>query len=171
MSAETIGQVARPRALDTILAGGLIAGVLDGLDAVIFYRWSFGVSPTLLFQHIASGLFGTAIVSRRVVHRPPWCRVSFLNCIWSGRRLLWGQSGHPGAVAEALGLRPHLRSAGISFHALRSGTVVGGDKKDGPGHGFGTCGPVIFAYHVCRSPHRSNGATFVPKVSPVRDRQ
>jgi uncharacterized membrane protein YagU involved in acid resistance len=48
----------RPQALDTILIGGLIAGVLDGLDAVLFYNWSFQVPPALLFQHIASGLLG-----------------------------------------------------------------------------------------------------------------
>jgi uncharacterized membrane protein YagU involved in acid resistance len=49
---------ARPKAFDTILIGGLIAGVLDGLDAVLFYRWSFQVPPDLLFQNIASGLIG-----------------------------------------------------------------------------------------------------------------
>jgi uncharacterized membrane protein YagU involved in acid resistance len=48
----------RPKAFDTIAIGGSIAGVLDGLDAVLFYRWAFGVTPTLLFQHIASGLLG-----------------------------------------------------------------------------------------------------------------
>ena len=48
----------RPKAFDTILIGGLIAGVLDGLDAVLFYNWSFQVPPALLFQHIASGLLG-----------------------------------------------------------------------------------------------------------------
>ena len=58
MSPGTIGEAARPKAFDTVLLGGLIAGVLDGLDAVIFYRWSFGVPPTLLFQNIAAGLLG-----------------------------------------------------------------------------------------------------------------
>jgi hypothetical protein len=38
--------------------GGLIAGVLDGIDAVVFYGLSFGVTPTLLFQNIAAGLLG-----------------------------------------------------------------------------------------------------------------
>jgi len=48
----------RPKALETILFGGLIAGVLDGLDAVIYYGWASGVTPARLFQHIASGLLG-----------------------------------------------------------------------------------------------------------------
>jgi hypothetical protein len=58
MSAETIGETARPRVFETILLGCLIAGVLDGLDAVVFYDLSFGVAPTLLFQNIAAGLLG-----------------------------------------------------------------------------------------------------------------
>jgi uncharacterized membrane protein YagU involved in acid resistance len=58
MWAQTIGEYAHPKAFDTILFGGLIAGVLDGLDAVIYYGLSFGVTPTLLFQNIAAGLLG-----------------------------------------------------------------------------------------------------------------
>ncbi len=58
MLSRTIGETARPRAFETILLGGLSAGVLDGLDAVVFYDLAFGVTPTLLFQHIASGLLG-----------------------------------------------------------------------------------------------------------------
>ena len=58
MSPGAIRESGRPKAFNTILLGGLIAGVLDGLDAVVFYRWSFGVKPTALFQHIASGLLG-----------------------------------------------------------------------------------------------------------------
>jgi hypothetical protein len=50
--------VGRPKAFETILVGGLIAGILDGLDAVIYYGWASGVTPTRLFQHIASGLLG-----------------------------------------------------------------------------------------------------------------
>jgi uncharacterized membrane protein YagU involved in acid resistance len=58
MSAGAINESPWPKAFDTVLLGGLIAGVLDGLDAVVFYGWSFGVSPTLLFQNIAAGLLG-----------------------------------------------------------------------------------------------------------------
>jgi hypothetical protein len=49
---------ARPRAFQTILMGGAIAGLLDGLDAVVFYRLAFAVHPASLFQSIASGLLG-----------------------------------------------------------------------------------------------------------------
>jgi len=49
----------RPRALDAILYGGLTAGVLDGMAAVILTLY-FGRSPKTMFQHIASGLIGRA---------------------------------------------------------------------------------------------------------------
>ena len=58
----TIGQISRPRALEAILLGGLTAGVLDGLDAVIFYRLWAGVPAFRIFQHIASGLLGAKAV-------------------------------------------------------------------------------------------------------------
>jgi hypothetical protein len=48
----------RPQAAPTILLGGLMAGILDGLDALIFYRAAFSVPPARLFQGIARGLLG-----------------------------------------------------------------------------------------------------------------
>jgi uncharacterized membrane protein YagU involved in acid resistance len=53
----------RPRAFETIVVGGAIAGVLDGLDAVLYYNWASGVAPSRLFQHIASGLLGAKAFS------------------------------------------------------------------------------------------------------------
>jgi uncharacterized membrane protein YagU involved in acid resistance len=51
---------ARPRFLETVLWGGLIAGVLDGLDAIVFFGATAGATPARIFQHIASGLLGPA---------------------------------------------------------------------------------------------------------------
>jgi len=53
----------RPRAFETILLGGLIAGVLDGLDAAIYYDWVSGVAPDRLFRGVASGLLGPPALS------------------------------------------------------------------------------------------------------------
>jgi hypothetical protein len=55
---STNGAKPRAKALQTILYGGLIGGVLDGLDAVIFYKLVSAVPAALLFQFIASGLLG-----------------------------------------------------------------------------------------------------------------
>ncbi len=48
---------ARPRAFDTILYGGLLSGVLDALDAMIFNGLR-GVSPARVWRYVASGLLG-----------------------------------------------------------------------------------------------------------------
>lgn len=48
----------RPRALPTILVGGGLAALLDGIDAVVFYYLKFGVTPAPLFQSIAGGVLG-----------------------------------------------------------------------------------------------------------------
>ena len=50
----------RPRALDTILYGGLVVGVLDGLFALVFYGLILGVKPLRIFQSVAAGLLGRA---------------------------------------------------------------------------------------------------------------
>lgn len=54
--------VERPRAFDTIVFGGLIVGVLDALDAMIFFG-SRGSKPGSIFQFIASGLIGRSAFS------------------------------------------------------------------------------------------------------------
>jgi hypothetical protein len=47
----------RPRAYDTILLGGLTAGLFDACDAVVFFG-SRGASPERIARHVASGLLG-----------------------------------------------------------------------------------------------------------------
>ena len=49
----------RPRAFQTIIYGGLIVGVLDALDAMIF-SGTRGVSPSRVWQFVASGVLGRA---------------------------------------------------------------------------------------------------------------
>ena len=59
MSDNADGQE-RPRAFDTILYGGLVVGILDGLFALVFYGLILGVQPIRIFQSVASGLLGRA---------------------------------------------------------------------------------------------------------------
>lgn len=49
----------RPLAAETILYGGLVVGILDALDAVIFFGLK-GISPVRIFQSVAGGLLGSA---------------------------------------------------------------------------------------------------------------
>jgi hypothetical protein len=58
MHTEALPKIFRPRATQTVLLGGGIAGLLDGLDAVIFYWLAYAVPPPAIFQGIASGLLG-----------------------------------------------------------------------------------------------------------------
>jgi uncharacterized membrane protein YagU involved in acid resistance len=47
-----------PRAFDTIVYGGLIAGTLDAIDGVVAFGFK-GMNPIQVLQYIASGLLGT----------------------------------------------------------------------------------------------------------------
>jgi hypothetical protein len=49
-----------PRAFETILYGGLIVAILDGLFAFVFYGLILGVKPLRIFQSVAAGLLGRA---------------------------------------------------------------------------------------------------------------
>lgn len=59
-SLHDVSTTGRSRAFDTILYGGLVVGVLDGLFAFIFYGLILGVKPLRIFQSVASGLLGKA---------------------------------------------------------------------------------------------------------------
>lgn len=58
VTAERIIPLPRANALETIAQAGFIVGVLDGLDAIVFFCWIEGVPVVRLFQHIASGMLG-----------------------------------------------------------------------------------------------------------------
>ena len=57
-SDEFISEKKSFRAIKTILCGGLVVGVLDGLFALIFYGMILGVPNLRIFQSVASGLLG-----------------------------------------------------------------------------------------------------------------
>ncbi|HEX8772943.1 MAG TPA: hypothetical protein VF735_05010 [Pyrinomonadaceae bacterium] len=59
-SVDDTFRLERPRALDTILYGGLVVGILDGLFALIFYGLILGAQPMRIFQSVAAGLLGKA---------------------------------------------------------------------------------------------------------------
>ena len=43
-----------------ILYGTLTVGTLDALDAIVFFGWRSGVTPSRVFQSIAAGIYGRA---------------------------------------------------------------------------------------------------------------
>jgi hypothetical protein len=54
----------RPRAIPTILGGGLLAGLLDATDAIIYFGIKSNVPAGRIFQYIASGLIGIRASTR-----------------------------------------------------------------------------------------------------------
>ncbi len=48
----------RPGLFRAILFGGLAVGVLDMLDALIFFGWYIGIGIQPVFQGVAAGLLG-----------------------------------------------------------------------------------------------------------------
>ena len=56
-SGEVIS-LGRPRAFDTIVYGGLAAGVLDILYAFVFFGMKYGLTPIRILQSVAAGLLG-----------------------------------------------------------------------------------------------------------------
>jgi hypothetical protein len=50
----------RPRAFDSIVYGGLVAGILDLTFAFTFYGLILGAPPLRIFQGVAAGLLGRA---------------------------------------------------------------------------------------------------------------
>ena len=56
---EQNSAAAKPRAFETIVYGGLAIGVLDFLDATLFFGLYAGVGFTRIWQSVAAGLLGT----------------------------------------------------------------------------------------------------------------
>jgi uncharacterized membrane protein YagU involved in acid resistance len=110
----------RPRAFLTIVGGGLLAGILDGLDAVIYYGLMFGVSAQRIFHHIASGLIGT-----HVSIRLGWCGVAL------GVALHFAIAFGAAAVYYFVALKLPL----LIHRPVLSGTVFG-------------LGLYVFMYHI-----------------------
>jgi hypothetical protein len=58
-STQSVPTFGRPRAFDTIFWGGLVAGLLDSIDADVAFGLN-GMNPIKVLQFIASGLLGPA---------------------------------------------------------------------------------------------------------------
>jgi hypothetical protein len=56
--ATSVVTAPRPRALPTILGGGILAGILDHTDATIHFTLMMGIPQSAMFHYIASGLIG-----------------------------------------------------------------------------------------------------------------
>ncbi|MGH9528654.1 MAG: hypothetical protein ACRD2S_01905 [Terriglobales bacterium] len=78
VNSQVSGRIGNPRAFKTILTGGLVAGVLDGLDAAVVISWINRVSAIRVFQFIASGLLGVRAFKEGWVGAAIGCGIHFL---------------------------------------------------------------------------------------------
>lgn len=58
MAANTTRLLSSASFFQTAIVGGLAIGILDGLDAIVFYGFIRGAAPDKIFQAIASGVLG-----------------------------------------------------------------------------------------------------------------
>jgi hypothetical protein len=142
--ATSIVTTPRPRAWGTIAGGGLLAGFLDGADAIIYYHLAFGIPVQSIFHYIASGLIGVQA------------------------------SIHAGLAGVALGVILHFSIAiGAAtiyyFAALKLPILVRRPILSGAIFGLGL---YVFMYHVViplsavpRNPHATfSWTTFVDEI-------
>ena len=117
MTSTAVPEAARPRALQTILLGGSIAGLLDGLDAVVLWADICSPACSALSKHRRRAT-GSSNVSRRLAHHCLGCRTAFVDCLRSGCVLLRGQSYHSRAIPQTVDLRTRIRNRSVPLHAL-----------------------------------------------------
>lgn len=55
---DEVAAVGKPRAFETIVYGGLAAGVLDFLDASIFFPLYYGITVQRVWHGVAAGIYG-----------------------------------------------------------------------------------------------------------------
>jgi len=102
-----------PRAFDTILYGGLVVGVLDFLDATIFFGLR-GSSPMGIFQFVASGLLGRSAFSGGIKTYLLGVLLHFLNAFiiatiyYIASRALPMLIGHPCIWGSLYGIVVHF---------------------------------------------------------------
>lgn len=105
--------VPAPRARDTILYGGLTAGLLDACDATLFFG-ARGASPERIARHVASGLLGPSafgggpavIVLGVVCHFA--VALSIATVFYLLARRLHGLVAHPALGGVAFGVAAYF---------------------------------------------------------------
>jgi len=113
--AETSG---RPRAVQTIVYGGLAIGILDGLFAFVFYGLNTGRQTNPHFSVGCGGLAGPVLIRRRLGHVRSWPTTSFPGCHLHRHRLLLrrAKASHPDPPRHRR--RFSLRNDRVSRHEL-----------------------------------------------------
>jgi len=111
-----------PRAFDTIVWGGLLAGTLDAVDGVAAFGLK-GMNPIQVLQYIASGLLGVASF------QGAWCLASLLHRFCGSRRLLHRQPQAASASRASSQVGSRLRRGCLSVHELFRVAAFSGSQE------------------------------------------
>ncbi|HZP58792.1 MAG TPA: hypothetical protein VFB27_00610 [Opitutaceae bacterium] len=95
--------------LRSILFGGLAAGILDAIDALIAFKWVLGFDPIPIYQFVASGILGPKAFQGGLATAGLGLAIHFLIAF----------------TAAAVFTYAYRRWHGIRRHAVVSGLVFG----------------------------------------------
>jgi len=116
-----------PRAFDTIVWGGLLAGTLDAVDGVAAFveRHEPHPGPTIHCQRPARRRF----VPRRAQDGGAWRLASLLHRFYGSRRLLRHERQAASASRASSQVGSRLRRGCLSFHELLRVASFSGSKE------------------------------------------
>ena len=106
-----------PRAFDTIVWGGLLAGTLDAVDGVAAFGLK-GMNPIQVLQYIASGLLGVASFQGGLKTAGLGALLHYFHRFYGSRRLLHRQRQAASASRASSQVGSRLRRGCLSFHEL-----------------------------------------------------
>ena len=86
-----------------IVAGGLVAAVLDAADALVAYKLAYGMSPLVIYQFVASGLLGKAAYTGGAASAFLGLGVHFLVAFTSATVFVLASERFPGLRRGAVG--------------------------------------------------------------------
>ena len=109
--------ITRHRAIKSILLGGFLAGVLDGLDAVVFFGLTMGATAVRIFQYIAAGLIGP--VSYQGGWRTVALGVLLHFTVATGSATVYYLARTARLGAEAANIRSDIRTRRLHRYVLR----------------------------------------------------
>lgn len=116
-----MNQANRTPILHAILAGGLAAGILDAIDAVIAFKAVLGFDPVPIYQFVASGLLGPSAFAGGVTTALLGLAVHFLIAFVAAATFILASVAIP-----ALRSRPFLSGAvfGIGVYGVMNYIVI-----------------------------------------------
>ena len=120
----------RARAFDTIVLGGLTAGVLDILDAFAVSGLR-GLGPTRVLHYIASGVLGPSASQGGMMTAALGFALHFVIALGAAATYLAASRKLPVLVRRPVVCGLGVRSRRVGLHALRCCAALAGARRRG----------------------------------------